>query len=100
MWQVPRVCKRKQILTSSPYLSSGTPNATAWATSGCDKRTASTSIGDIFSPVIARKFINMTTQEKRTLRQQINLSTRMGPTAYSKPHTIEKECYFVIISKL
>lgn len=42
-------------LTSSPYLSSGTPNATASEISGCDKRMASTSIGDIFSPVIVEK---------------------------------------------
>lgn len=41
-------------LTSSPYLSSGTPKATAWAISGWETRTASTSIGDIFSPVIIR----------------------------------------------
>jgi len=38
--------------TSSPYLASGTPKATAWAMSGCESRTASTSIGDIFSPKI------------------------------------------------
>lgn len=41
-------------LTSSPYLSSGTPKATASAISGWETRTASTSIGDIFSPEIIR----------------------------------------------
>lgn len=41
--------------TSSPYLSSGTPKQTACVISGWDKRTASTSIGDIFSPKIHAK---------------------------------------------
>ena len=37
-------------LTSSPYFSSGTSKQIASTMSGCERRTSSTSIGDIFSP--------------------------------------------------
>ena len=46
--------------TSSPYLSSGTPKATACAMSRWDRSTASTSIGDIFSPEKMQKNVIFT----------------------------------------
>eukprot|EP00252_Welwitschia_mirabilis_P026506 TRINITY_DN871_c0_g1_i3.p2 TRINITY_DN871_c0_g1~~TRINITY_DN871_c0_g1_i3.p2 ORF type:complete len:333 (-),score=-29.46 TRINITY_DN871_c0_g1_i3:1146-2144(-) len=45
-------------LTSSPYFSSGIPNATASFTAGNDSSTESTSAGDIFSPDAHTKTVN------------------------------------------